>query len=154
MKIIVFISFLIIGCNETNELIQNAKLTQIESYHCYPYNVRMFDVVITGKEEIELEELSTFCKDSEDLYYKNWISFNNLDSLKQEVWIKRTSKCDKNTNLFKQIKMGNEIYFSGCYKLLLNKDKEEYESYDKAVFFNKNSMQIHIFKNLDHHPFW
>lgn len=146
------LSLFLFSCSSNSDIIPCTKLSEIDSYHCYPFNVKTYHV--EGLKEDVLLQFpdENFSSDNEEYLLTKWTDFVELDTTDQRVWKSRLGKCDGNTYLQKELLQGDDIYFAGCFRFRLDRDKERYADYYKAIFFNKDSMRLHLLKDLDHYP--
>jgi hypothetical protein len=146
--------FLFFSCNDSSDLLPCEEIVEIGENHCYPFNVRVYQVKGFDYSKFLEFPKDDFCSDDDRYSLCKWVKFTDLTSLKQKVWIKRLGDCDRNKTLQTEIKLGNDIYFAGCYKLIKGRNNNKVENYYKVLFFNKDSMKLYIFKHLDHYPFF
>jgi hypothetical protein len=142
------------GCYNNSEIIQSDNLKEIESYHCYPYNVRVYEAISVEYKNFVEYPIDDFCSDNEDAYLNKWVEFTKLSRQEQNNWKRQLNKCNNNISLITAINRGDTVYFSGCYVLTKTRKNSKVKRHYKVNFFNKDSLVLHVFKNLDYYPFF
>ena len=145
------------GCNNSSVL-PGAKIGYLEKYHCWPYDVTVYSV-----KNIKIDSLfytyplkryfgnntkyniSTWKKydDSE------WKKYDDSDTLIWSGMNKVLEQCDDNIELYMHIMKGEEIYYSGSYQYMKNREGKKERSYEKILFLDLKSNKLHVFKDVN-----
>ena len=145
------------GCNNSNVL-PGAKIGYLEKYHCWPYDVTVYSV-----KNIKIDSLfytyplkryfgnntkyniSTWKKYDDS----DWKKYDDSDTLIWSGMNKVLEQCDDNIELYMHIMKGEEIYYSGSYQYMKNREGKKERSYDKILFLDLKSNKLHVFKDVN-----
>lgn len=145
------------GCNNSNVL-PGAKIGYLEKYHCWPYDVTVYSV-----KNIKIDSLfytyplkryfgnntkyniSTWKKYDDS----DWKKYDDSDTLIWSGMNKVLEQCDNNIELYMHIMKGEEIYYSGSYQYMKNREGKQERSYEKILFLDLKSNKLHIFKDVN-----
>jgi hypothetical protein len=58
-------------------------------------------------------------------------------------------QCDDNIELYMHIMKGEEIYYSGSYQYMKNREGKKERSYEKILFLDLKSNKLHVFKDVN-----
>ena len=145
------------GCNNSNVL-PGAKIGYLEKYHCWPYDVTVYSV-----KNIKIDSLfytyplkryfgnntkyniSTWKKYDDS----DWKKYDDSDTLIWSGMNKVLEQCDDNIELYMHIMKGEEIYYSGSYQYMKNREGKKERSYEKILFLDLKSNKLHVFKDVN-----
>jgi hypothetical protein len=140
----------IIGCQNASDLLPNHELVYLESYHCWPYDVATYstgplslDTVLTSY------PLPSACDEADPIQMK-WMKFNALEDDIREGLIAMIEKCDDEPVLTARSFNDKDLYYSGCYHLILDGNGSEGASYGKLAFFHPGEQKLYVFEDIGH----
>lgn len=163
--IFLFLVLGLLGCNNSNVL-PGAKIGYLEKYHCWPYDVTVYSV-----KNIKIDSLfftypliryfgnntkyniSTWKKYDDSTWKKyddsDWKKYDDSDTLIWSGMNKVLEQCDDNIELYMHIMKGEEIYYSGSYHYMENREGKKERSYEKILFLDLKSNKLHVFKDIN-----
>jgi hypothetical protein len=155
--IFLFLVLCLSGCNNSNVL-PGAKISYLEKYHCWPYDVTVYSV-----ENIKIDSLfytyplKRYFGNDTKYNISTWKKYDDLDWKKYDdsdtlIWSgmnKVLEQCDDNIELYMHIMKGEEIYYSGSYQYMKNREGKKERSYEKILFLDLKSNKLHIFKDVN-----
>ena len=145
------------GCYDSHVL-PGAKIGYLEKYHCWPYDVTVYSV-----KNIKIDSLfytyplkryfgndtkyniSTWKKYDDS----DWKKYDDSDTLIWSGMNKVLEQCDDNIELYMHIMKGEEIYYSGSYHYMENREGKKERSYEKILFLDLKSNKLHVFKDIN-----
>lgn len=152
-KLTIYISFLFfIGCNNTNGILPESNLILLDSYHCWPYEVKVYSV-----DKVKVDSLfytyplKSYFSDNANYKTSFWRKYRYLE-IDTSVWYgmnKTLKQCDDNTELYNQMLKGDDIYYSGSYLYFQDKKGKEKRRYEKILFLNLSNNKLHIFNDIN-----
>lgn len=146
------------GCYNSNSILPKAKINHLEKYHCWPYDVTVYSV-----KNIKIDSLfytyplkqyfgnntkyniSTWKKYDDS----DWKKYDDSDTLIWSGMNKVLEQCDDNIELYMHIMKGEEIYYSGSYHYMENREGKKERSYEKILFLDLKSNKLHVFKDIN-----
>lgn len=137
------------GCNNSNVL-PGAKIGYLEKYHCWPYDVTVFSV-----KNIKIDSLfytyplKRYFGNNTKYNISTWKKYDDSDTLIWSGMNKVLEQCDDNIELYMHIMKGEEIYYSGSYQYMKNREGKQERSYKKILFLDLKSNKLHIFKDVN-----
>ncbi len=158
-RIILFLLIInLLGCYNSNSILPKAKINHLEKYHCWPYDVTVYSV-----KNIKIDSLfftypliryfgnntkyniSTWKKYDDS----DWKKYDDSDTLIWSGMNKVLEQCDDNIELYMHIMKGEEIYYSGSYHYMENREGKKERSYEKILFLDLKSNKLHVFKDIN-----
>ena len=141
--------FIFVGCSNKNDIIPSKRLGYIESYHCFPYDVKIYKTQdLIFDDNFFQYPKESFCNLTSGCNLIKWTKFSEYDKEERNDVIAYINKCDGNKDIFNQINLGKEIYFAGCYKNFKNNKGEAYRIYDLLAFIDVEQKKIHVFRDI------
>ena len=155
--IFLFLVLGLLGCNNSNVL-PGAKIGYLEKYHCWPYDVTVYSV-----KNIKIDSLfytyplkryfgnntkyniSTWKKYDDS----DWKKYDDSDTLIWSGMNKVLEQCDDNIELYRHIMKREEIYYSGSYHYMENREGKKERAYEKILFLDLKSNKLHVFKDVN-----
>ena len=158
-RIILFLLIInLLGCYNSNSILPKAKINHLEKYHCWPYDVTVYSV-----KNIKIDSL--FYTYPLKQYFGNntkynistlkkyddsdWKKYDDSDTLIWSGMNKVLEQCDDNIELYMHIMKGEEIYYSGSYHYMENREGKKERSYEKILFLDLKSNKLHVFKDIN-----
>lgn len=149
---ILFVCFtaILLGCSKKSHILPYTNIKYIGKYHCWPYNVKVYSV-----DRIEVDSLfytyplKEYFWISEEYNVSTWQKYDDLDSLIWPGMNKELEQCDDNIELYKHIISGEEVYYSGSYRYMINREGNKKRSYEKILFLDLKANKLHIFKDIN-----
>ena len=145
------------GCYDSHVL-PGAKIGYLEKYHCWPYDVTVYSV-----KNIKIDSLfytyplKRYFGNDTKYNISTWKKYDDLDWKKYDdsdtlIWSgmnKVLEQCDDNIELYMHIMKGEEIYYSGSYQYMKNREGKKERSYEKILFLDLKTNKLHVFKDVN-----
>ena len=148
-RIILICSLLYSSCNDgVKKVPDGSKLVFELEYHCYPYNVDVYKVNNLNI-ETDFYELPMLESQNKKCKLTKWTKFTQLESKEQIGYRSFLKKCDANSDLDMSLEENDEIYFSGLYQYLLNREGKKVKCYDRIYFLNETKKRFHLFNDIN-----
>ena len=158
-RIILFLLIInLLGCYNSNSILPKAKINHLEKYHCWPYDVTVYSVKNIKIDSIfYTNPLKQYLGNNTKYNISTWKKYDDSDWKKYDdsdtlIWSgmnKVLEQCDDNIELYMHIMKGEEIYYSGSYHYMENREGKKERSYEKILFLDLKSNKLHVFKDIN-----
>ena len=142
---------ILFGCNgNTSDILPDNELKFLKNYHCWPYDVNIYSI-----DEVKIDSFfynypqRSYFGENPKYKITTWTKYDENDiKVRHMNWT--FEHCDGNNELYNQLLIGNDIYFTGIYQSMKNKKGEEIKCYEKILFLDLVNKRIHIFKDINY----
>lgn len=149
LSIFLFMLFIFAGCSNKNDIIPNTRLGNNGSYHCYPFNVKIYKIHnLSLNDNFFQYPNESLCNLNADCNLIKWTKLSELVKEERNDVIAYINKCDGNREIFNQVNLNKEIYFAGCYRNFKNNKSETYRLYDLLAFIDVEQKKMHVFRYI------
>ncbi|KAA3613110.1 MAG: hypothetical protein D8M58_12440 [Calditrichaeota bacterium] len=142
----------LISCNDVTDIFPEDvnSIKHIENYHCWPYNVSVYSI-----DQLEIDSLfftyplKSYFEDYSIYEVSTWSLYSEYDTVLWHGFDKTLRACDGNIELINQVMKKVDIYYSGCYRYVKDRDSEDRKRYEKILFLDLRNKKLHIFQDIN-----
>jgi hypothetical protein len=138
------------GCHNLSNILPTTDFKYLEGYHCWPYDVKVYTI-----DEVKVDSLfftyplNSFFGNNQKYKSTTWKKYSEIDTTEWYGMDETLEQCDENNELYTQRLKGGDLYYSGQYQYILNRQGERRRTYERILFLDINKKKLHIFKDIN-----